>query len=51
MQLLLHLSGRTPDNTPADNRFAANEATIFLPVTGVSDLREEYVPVDGNGEP
>jgi hypothetical protein len=38
-----------PDNTPADSRLAANEATIFLPVTGVPDLLEEYVPVDGNG--
>jgi hypothetical protein len=24
-----------------------HEAIIFLPVTGVSDLHEEYVPVDG----
>jgi hypothetical protein len=44
-------SGRTPDNTPADIRFAANEAIIFLPMTGVPDLHEEFVPVDGNSEP
>jgi hypothetical protein len=41
MQLLLHLSCRTPDNAPADIRFAANEAIIFLPMTGVPDLHEE----------
>jgi hypothetical protein len=41
--------GRTADNTPADGRFAANKATIFLPDTGLPDPAEEYVPVDGNG--
>jgi hypothetical protein len=40
MQLVLHLPGE-PDNTSADTRFAANEATIVLPVTGVPDRHEE----------
>jgi hypothetical protein len=28
-----------------------HQTTIFLPVTGVFDLHEEYVTGDGNGEP
>jgi hypothetical protein len=30
---------------------AAAALTIFLPITGLPDPREENVPVDGNGEP